>query len=115
MIRAKKVEIRKSELASMVKVVPAWEAPLLAAMWEDGYRELADVVIDREPPEAADEYRRLETVYRLSENDDGSKGAPYVAAVYGQFGPGTAALKRAIADAVVDQADVSDLLCLEAS
>jgi hypothetical protein len=117
-VMCKKVRIRKSELATMERVVPAWEAPVLEALWGPAYAEVAELWLERVPPSAENEYTRLETVYKQSETEDGSKsGVTYIASVYGQFGVGIRNLDRAIRDAVretaeapYDESDISDLL-----
>lgn len=104
MLKYVKVSVRRSELATQVKEVPLWELPLLEAMFPAGIEPVEEFYLDAPTPKAEDEYTRLGTNYRQAVEEDGSKGTLHVAAVYGQFGPGVQALKRAIKESVVDKA-----------
>jgi hypothetical protein len=91
-IKYQEVTIRISELQTQTVTVAPWEVPILQAIYGEGDAQVtggADV--DRDPPGAADEFARLANRY-------GPKNAetPVVAAVYGKFGPGVAALAEAI-------------------
>lgn len=98
-------EVRMSELFTTNVCVPAWELPLLRALHGDAVKVIDDsVTVKRDPPEAPDEFRRLVTRYRDSKTEDGGRGIPVVASVYGQFGVGTEALRRAIAEATIEDA-----------
>jgi hypothetical protein len=91
-IEFKKVQIRVSELQTNVVAVAPWEVAVLQAIYgEDEAKVVGTMDIDRAAPEPADEFARLAVRY-------GPKHAemPVVAAVYGKFGPGVAALAQAI-------------------
>lgn len=109
MLTYKKVMIRRSELQTAPDIVPAWELPILEALHDD-VTETGEILLDRDPPGAEDEYKRLENRYPRVINEDGSKGLPLVAAVYGQFNIGVATLKRLIDAATVNVGDNADLL-----
>ena len=64
---------------------------------------MREVEIDRAAPVAEEEYTRLENRYRQSTNEDGSKGLPFVAAVYGQYQNGIRELQKAIDASVIEQ------------
>lgn len=114
-IRYARVTIQRSELHTCETAVPLWEVPILEAI--HGSREAGntaitvhgETLVEREPPDPADEFTRLSNRYRKAKGEDGSFSMPFVAAVYGQFGVGTAALGRAIQEATV-QTDDDDLL-----
>lgn len=103
-IRFTKGKIRLSELHTQSVTVPAWEFPVLQAVHGERAQELGETLIERNPPEAADEYRRLATKYRGPDSGD----TAYVAAVYGAFGPGIGNLQRAINEATVAEAKADD-------
>ena len=98
-----KLDVRTSELQNARVEVPAWEAPVLQAVHGENVVFVSDSLVERDAPDAADEFRRLGNKYR-GEADD----PPFVAAVYGQFGPGIAALKTAIDAATTNVATVSE-------
>lgn len=115
MVTGKRVRIRRSELATMVRDVPDWEVPLLEALWAEAFSVDRDIVMRREPPASAEaEYKRLVKVYKEALDEKGDMtGVTYAAAVYGQFGVGVKALARAIEAATLPaESDVSDLLCV---
>lgn len=114
MLKFMKVEIRRNESHTLPLEVAAWEVPILQAVHGD-VEVIEEKLVDREAPDAADEFARLANRYGQVRNEDGGKGIPYVASVYGNFGPGTATLARAIKAAVVEtvtreQAQIDDLL-----
>jgi len=104
-IKFVKVRVHRGEgnIHQVVDNFAAWEVPILEAV-HTAVEVLGEIVVNRAPPEAADEYGRLEARYGRSENDDGSKGIPFVAAVYGQHAVGVAALRREIAAATTEDA-----------
>lgn len=87
----------------IVEKFAAWEYPILEAV-HTAVEILGEVVINRDPPEAEDEFQRLVNRYGRSENEDGSKGIPYAAAVFGQHMIGIATLRREIEKATVSAA-----------
>lgn len=101
-VKGQKIEIRRSELHTVIETYPLWEVAVIAAVHEGDVKVLEDVTLsERELPDAKEEFDRLENRYKRSRNEDGSFGLPVVATVYGQHGAGVAALKRAIAEATV--------------
>lgn len=109
-IKMKNVMIRRDAALIIPQNVPVWEVPLLEAAHENVTVE-GESTFEREAPDAQDEYRRLETKYGRSENEDGSRGQPFVAAVYGHMnGGGVKRLAEAIQAATVVSDDASDLV-----
>ena len=103
-VKGQKIEIRRSELHTVVETVALWEVPVIAAVHEGDVKVLSDVIMaERSPPEAKEEYERLENRYKRSRNEDGSFGDAVVANVYGKHGAGIQALKRAIQEAEVPE------------
>lgn len=99
-ILADEVEVTKSELASFRKVVPRWETDLLRAVHgEDAVQVVSQVELDQDPPDATEEYIRLEGRY-ISRDEEGSRKLA-IHDVYGKHGPGVIALGRAIKAATV--------------
>jgi hypothetical protein len=101
-IKCLTVKVHRSEVMEPVTTIRAWELPILEAM------HVTVEVIDEAPyaikiTSADDEYARLEKVYGRTTNEDGSRGLPYVAAVYGQFQLGRNRLLEAIKGAYTDE------------
>jgi hypothetical protein len=97
-----KMTIRLSELHTQPVTVPAWEVPLVHAIHGEAAQDTGErvEVLTIRAREADDEFNRLANRYRGAE-----VGAPpYVAAVYGSFGPGVKALAEAIEKARVKEA-----------
>lgn len=101
-IKCLTVKVHRSEVTEPVVTVRAWELPLLEAM-HPTVEVVSEAPYALTVGSAADEYRRLVTVYGRTTNEDGSRGLPYVAAVYGQFQLGERALEKAILAATVDE------------
>jgi len=102
-VKGQKISIRRSELHTAEEVMPLWEIPIVAAVHDGQIAIREDVIIaERDLPNAAEEFERLENRYKRARNEDGSFGLPVVATVYGQHGAGIQALKRAIAEAAVE-------------
>lgn len=88
------VQVRMSELHTQQLTVGAWEVPVLQAVHgSEDVHIIGSVSQDREPPEAAEEYQRLERRYGI---DREQGGVSYVAQVYGQHGVGVERLQDAI-------------------
>ncbi len=88
-----KLDIRTSELTTTQVHVAAWESPVLQAVHGENVSFVSESVLeDRVAPEAADEFARLAERYK----GETEESPPFVTAVYGQFGPGIAALQKAI-------------------
>lgn len=99
-IRYVQAAVESNELRTISCRVPLWELPLL----EFAHRAvnvLKEELIERDPPEAHDEYTRLGDKYRPIEIDDDGNTQKPVAAAYGLHGAGVAALARAIEAATV--------------
>lgn len=105
-IKAYKLAVRKDELQTTELTVPAWELPILQAIYtEEAVSLVGETQRPDVPPDAVTEFARLERRYRQMQNEDGSKGPHYVQAVYGQLALGQANLRRAIEEATVKDAD----------
>lgn len=90
------VTIRLSELHTQRLEMPPWEIPVAAAVHGDADVQVVDQVdVDRHPPDALEEFGRLERRYGV----DPKSEIPYVAQVYGQHQPGISRLAQAIAEA----------------
>jgi hypothetical protein len=107
MIRHVYVDIRRNEGATVRNSFPAWEIPILKVVHgEDAITVMGEKLVNREPPEAHDEFTRLNNRYRRGSNEDGSQGTPYVHMVYGELG--VQKLQQAI-EAAVTAAPQGDL------
>lgn len=96
------IDVSISEHHTQRVTVPAWELPILTAIHARQEPEvIEEVLIERPVPDAGDEFRRLANRYKNVVQDDGSQGAPWVAAVYGQFQGGDSRFAKAIRDAEV--------------
>lgn len=97
-IRFYKVQITLNELSKHVKNVPEWEVGVLQAQWGDDALVIEDetspFTVERKLPDPKDEFQRLAQSYGPRHGD-----TPFVASVYGNFGPGINALRDAIARA----------------
>lgn len=103
------LKIRSSEHTTFRTETVAWEVPILEAVHADpndgdtgeqagsNVEVLGEFLVDRDPPNAADEFRRLANKYKRPGSD-----ISVVASVYGNHGVGVQGLARAIADATVD-------------
>ena len=96
------IKVHRSEVTEIPTTIRAWELPILEAMHQtvEVIDEVPYTLIIRN---VEDEYQRLQTVYGRTTNEDGSRGLPYVAAVYGQFQLGRQKLAEAIKAATVDE------------
>lgn len=99
-IKCDVVDIRRSELTTVRRIVPVWETPVLQALWGAGVSFVKRVVVDRAAPDANDEFARLSARYGPRNSD-----TPFVASVYGNFGPGVNALRREIEGAIGDSVE----------
>lgn len=93
MLKYIQATIRLSEMHTQNISVPAWEFPVVQAVHGNGVKETGTVTVDRPVPAASDEFQRLANKYRAPA---GSPDTPYVAQVYGAFGPGLANLQKEI-------------------
>lgn len=97
-IKTVSVDIRRNEMTTIHVIVPAWEFPILQALYGrvkvekkgEDVKELDSV------PNAEVEFDRLGARYGRERREDGSLGMPLVEAVYGQFQPGLMNLERSI-------------------
>jgi hypothetical protein len=107
MIRHVFVDIRRNEGATIRNSFPAWEIPILKVVHgDDNVTIVSDKLVNREPPEAHDEFTRLNDRYKRSKGEDGSPGTPFTHMVYGELG--VQRLQQAI-DAAVTEAPQGDL------
>ena len=81
------IEITKNPMLKVPIEVPQWEAHVVLALWGDDANVTGTVVLDRDVPEVNDEFTRLANKYGPRDED-----IPFVARVYGGFGPGLRAL-----------------------
>jgi hypothetical protein len=105
------VEIRLSELTTVSKGVAAWELPILEAVHPGAVEVKSERFVERaSAPDVNGEFQRLTNLYGDTVDQNGSKGLPFAATVYGQFGVGNANLAKAIAAATLADEAPSDLL-----
>ncbi len=118
MIRFRKLKVEISPQTILEVGVPEWEVPIMRLVHTkenpdgsttDAVEDLGEILIDRPVSDANSEFVRLSNKYGRFENDNGTKGLPYVAMVFGQSGIGQAKLQREIDKAVVSS-DVDGLL-----
>ena len=83
------IEITKNPMLKVPIEVPQWEAHVVLALWGDDAVITGTVVHKREVPDANDEFTRLANKYGPRDED-----IPFVARVYGSFGPGLRALRN---------------------
>lgn len=108
MIRHVFVDIRRNEGATIRNSFPEWEIPILKVVHgEDSVTEVGEKLVNREPPEAHDEFTRLNTRYKRSRGEGGEQSTPFVHMVYGELG--VAKLQDAI-NAAVTKAPEGDLV-----
>lgn len=111
MLKYVEVEIRRSEMSTVVKQVAEWELPILEVMHGEP-KHIRDIPVDRPEPSAKEEMERLQNAYGVTRDENGVRGITYVESVYGQHRPGIQALERAIraANMSMPQTYVDDLL-----
>jgi len=110
MIRHVTVDIRRNEGATIRNSFPQWEIPVLKVVHgEDAVTEVGEKLVNRELPDAHEEFIRLNNRYKRGRNDDGSQGTPYVHMVYGELG--VAKLAQAL-EAAVTAVPEGDLIGL---
>ena len=83
------ITITKNPMLKVPVVVPQWEAHVLLALWGEDAQVTGTIVIDRVLPETNDEFTRLANKYGPRDED-----IPFVARVYGSFGPGLRGLAK---------------------
>lgn len=102
-----RANVEVSDAHTQQVCVPEWEIPILTAMHvrrEEGPEVIGQEFAMRDaPPDLRSEYSRLEQRYGRTVQENGSKGAPWVAAVYGTLASGN--LKKALDAAVVEVPD----------
>jgi hypothetical protein len=104
--------IKRDAILAIPAKVATWELPIIEAAHE-GVEVVSEFVFDRPPPDVKDEFERLSQRYGRSENEDGSRGLPYVQAVYGQHGVGLGRLADAIKAATVEVDPTEGLMSAE--
>lgn len=95
------VKIRVAELNTVQVKIPKWETAILVAIYGNSAQVVGEQVVARALPSPDQEFRRLANKYG-PRGDDETK---YVAAVYGNFGIGIAALGNAIRAAATSESD----------
>jgi hypothetical protein len=104
MLKHVTVDIRRNENTTIRGSYPAWEVPILQVVHgADNVQIIQDKLVNRTPPEAKDEFDRLDQRYRRSRDESGAQSTPYVHMVYGELG--VAKLAAAIAAAVTEAPD----------
>lgn len=88
-------DIRISEVHSQRVEVPRWEIPVLQVIHGNDIVVVGQKIVERAIPEPSAEFQRLADRYGPKNED-----TPAVAAVYGNYGPGTQALRREIRDSL---------------
>jgi hypothetical protein len=83
------IEITKNPLMKIVVEVPQWEAHVVLALWGEDANVTGTVVRERKVPQSNDEFTRLANKYGPPDED-----IPFVARVYGSFGPGLRSLEN---------------------
>lgn len=83
------ITITKNPMLKVPLEVPQWEAHILLALWGDDAQVTGTIVYEREIPEVNDEFTRLANKYGPRDED-----IPFVARVYGSFGPGLRGLTK---------------------
>ena len=98
---------RDPQVAVINKNVPAWELPVLEEVFGEGnIVKLGDVSIERDPPDAEAEYKRLGDVY----GGTGNPKVSFVERVYGAGSRGQAEVGKAIAESVQPDDELTDAL-----
>jgi hypothetical protein len=93
-------DVRLSETHTQRVLVAEWELPVLQAVHGTSVKQIETQTVSREKEvDAADEFTRLADRYGADAPDQ----PPYIAAIYGIFGPGVAALEKAIKAATVQE------------
>ena len=88
-------DIRISEVHTARVEVPRWEVPVLQVIHGNDIKVVGQKVVERAVPQPAVEFQRLADRYGPKNED-----LPAVAAVYGNYGPGTQALRNEIRDSL---------------
>lgn len=83
------ITITKNPMLKVPLEVPQWEAHILLALWGEDAQVTGTVVYERDIPETNDEFTRLANKYGPRDED-----IPFVARVYGSFGPGLRGLEQ---------------------
>ena len=83
--------------------VPRWEIPVLRVIHGNDVTIVGQIIIDRAAPDPAAEFQRLATRYGPK-----NEKVPAVAAFYGNFGPGTTALRAEIINSLTSAAAAPD-------
>jgi len=89
------VTIRLNEYRTVTRTVAPWETPILEAIHGGNLQRAGSKICNVDPPVPDDEFRRLADRYGPKDSD-----VPFVAQVYGNFGPGVRALTQVIADSL---------------
>lgn len=101
-VRHVKVEVTLNKMSKHEVTVPEWELPVLQAQWGSAVVILDDnILIDRKLPEPNDEFARLAQRYGPKHEE-----TPYIAGVYGNFGPGVNALRTAIIESTKERLEM---------
>ena len=88
-------DIRLSEIHTQRVVVPHWEIPVLQVIHGNNLTVVGQKIVARAVPDPGAEFKRLADRYGPKNED-----VPAVAAIYGNFGPGTTKLRAEIRDSL---------------
>lgn len=99
-MRYERLKITRDTHTVHNRAVPAWEAPILEYVFEEGNVKHTEVFdeVERDYPDAAMEFSALSTRYGI----DKESKLPFAALVYGNAGLGVRALRKAIEQAKAD-------------
>lgn len=92
------LDIKLSITQTQRVVCPKWETPVLQAQHGDSVVIVDEKIYERRIPSPDDEFTRLALRYGPKNESN-----PYVSAVYGNFGPGVAALRAQIVRSLTDE------------
>lgn len=109
MIKFKVLRIAATEHTKHRVEVAAWEVPVLEALHGgENIEEVDGFTVDRDAPDAAEEFQRLAARYKKG---DGME-VPYVASVYGNHTVGINALRAAITEATTEEQEDAVIECI---
>lgn len=101
-VRYFKVRITQNQMTQHVVEVPEWEVGVLMAQWNDDAEVIEDetspFTVSRKLPQPRDEFERLAQRYGPKHEE-----TPFVAGVFGNFGPGVNKLRDAIIESTKER------------
>lgn len=94
-------DVKMNEFHTQQVIVGPWEIPVLQCVHGGHVNVVGEQLVERDAPDAQQEFDRLLNKYRSGHDDEGDSKLPYVVQVYGQRQVGRDALADAIQAAVV--------------